>query len=1677
MNNPNHSKSTSYRPLPPREYALGSEIRRTDASFVPTLQSSSSLRRSGTTGSQYSWSSRSGSQNREGRTRTGRGGSGSGGSAGTRGVGGGLSSININTTDNNSSMTEEPRNTADEQQENSAMGRISEEDASGSVLLPSRPPNLVSSQETLEIFERSDMFNRSESDSVGSKHKGSPPNEMPNPDSRLELDTMTPLGPLPTIPDMKSPESISTMGESIDPNMEATARFGRLLQQCRELTQTLSESTADGATKSSKSEILQQAATTTTETFEPMKLNPKQTIETSTREHNTSEITMDPPLKTTDMASVNKIQDSSTREGKSLISSVSLGSNPVINNRRKSLISELSMGVDQMYNDTTEPFQQESNANRSPYRGSPVSELSYSGRQGDDIIANLSVKPVAAAEPKGKAATVEKDKPAFMKYLSKIKTEDIDTRSWLSDTDGEPTPKGGFTAPVPISGQRMFEAPAPIVKQQSQTNTIFKRVAGAQPKSPQSSFLSTDFSDEGDSGGLLVDFGKRRKGASNSSSSSSSGSSESSDSTDNSDSSSSSESQSGEITDETEPRCVFFCYFNSIPTMPRLTLAVSSYPTIARSGIRLNHQDDDVSALSFGGASALVASAPSRIHLAAPALPPPETCNSESSSTPSKSLKSQEVKKESSPESEESKKSSKSTGSGLVVPPAGVQRRRSSLSGAETFSVDTCSDAQNTIQRRSTFGDLPQLEEEAESQASSISPGMGNEEVRFNAEAIISGQMSRTSNQASLKSSINAESSLKSASRLSKSSRSTSPSSKLNATGKVDSSSQPATISRLPKSSSENSAMEEQEAAEVLHPSSAQLGKASNQTGGQHNKEKPTYAENAVAAPIDQTKQPTMAREESKVCEYQQLGRVAEDSSDVQDFVAPLTTSHFPSENTHPNEYPKNSMVYDDEISVASSLSSVVSKARVSFQMSCAAPVISGLSDRSREETKSKGSFRKSASDMIAERQSSKASLGSKCSDNSKVKVGEELSSTENQLDSSAKSGIHQSASDMIAKRQGLNENVESSHTLPGTHPQLNLSLKSGSNGSGGDLFEGFPHNVDDGLIRRNRKETTQFHSTLDATDEIDARRPWRTSTHRVKSDEDSTAISDAASSTNRTPQDVSLTKQEPHDSDVNSALSVIITSTAALMVLGDEVDNIDVRDKEKGNNPCLLPKESSSVVPKHHRRSSTEPSITEWDFSDQNKTSPSEAITYRKSPSVSMSSEASGPTIDTPSPTVLAAAAEKMDGSSQSITADDDALQNQRLSNEVNTVDIQDEKQNQAVKFDLEESNGTSIEPILLNESSPLTKDKRELYRKSMLDTAHEMSVKLDNFFLSRSQQQIQVDDFESRSFEDLSSASEEDNVLAFLRDEYNEEGHDYSSRESYGHDVDNVPEESLQPNEDTDDNNSPEDKLKPSKSRATTLHKTITTRIRSSVMKPPEDDASEDFNPVEIAPNDYSPRDLNGQDIDNVPDEALELNEDTNDYNSPEEKLKPSISRATSLLKNVTTRIRSSVMKPPEDVASEDFIAVEIAPILPEVSGDDSDGPPAHVTSIDIDHDEHDEPAKDVESGFVFPTIQEDNKENSDSAKGQPEIHESSTEQVEANQDKAYYRSIVDFFRSKHFLIALGCFVLVIIIVVSITVTIGSKDKQAIPSLQPTIEEEFNPPSPPTPSIWVQGKILASF
>jgi hypothetical protein len=1724
---PRHQSST-YRPLPPREYALGSEIRRADASFAPTLLSSSSLRRS-TTGSQYSWSSRGSGSHRSAGGRT----TGQIQQAGLEGRGGGLSSVSISMIPGENNSEVSPVNSAahvseqqqqqqdsnantetadppqsshqlspQHEQDASAMGRISEHDETDTSGISSLKHNLRESEDNVEIFERSDMFGRSLSDSIGyqrnsgdssgssllpsspnpgispyeaaeeeespvpvgerEKHmvnssemltslfrsdderafqqqnKRLPQDQLPNPNSRLKHEvTATPqaTNALPTITDIKSPSSVSTMdSESYHPEMAATARFGRLLQQCRALTETCEDSTVDesdriGSSARSEQKDVVAAVAAALPPFEPAKLKLNSEIQTSGRVYNASEITMDPYIKSEFESRERQIKE------------------------RKSFVSELSLGVDRMYNDHTEADYTENKMVRSYSRGSHMSELSYSDRRGDEALAKLTVNPNAKSADENQK---ESSRPDFMRYLSNVsEKDDDDRRSWLSYTDDERTPRNNTqtkqmirTYKVPVSDKPQFQSNFRRRMADSGTAT--------PQQSPQSSFYSTDFSDEG-TDGLLVGFGKRRKSSSNSeSSSSSSGFTDSSGSTDDSDSSgSSSSSESEEETEESEP----------------------SMPTIARRGLRLTHlNDDDVSALSFGGASALVASAPPKVPLGTPANLLPEGNSrsrlSETSSTPTKSLdKSLEEKTESSPESEESKRSGKSSGSDLLSA-GGRPRRRSSLTGAENLSEFGSVGPSAVQPRRATIGDLPQLEEES-SQASSTSPSpeapttacdtitsrtasydetspkapsrrssKSSKSASFNSKRDVPTQNENTSTTENTEPSPKAVSS--STSKLSKSSSSShgskpivptqmiqsesntlheiyqyppkgarssnsskslsaSTGSKEGASASAESLPTAASVSRLSSSSKSNSnglgsdiapivaavgplgSMQPsgEDSNEVPHYNIGQSSTFVQDKSSSHHIETVHHVSNSITPKLNHPSDGA-TREQPRVPENRHLKRVAEESSDIQssDFVMPLAA---PNDNVplHSNEYTPNNAVFDDELSVTSSLSSVVSKARVSFQITHTSSVVSALSDHhSREETKSRGSFRKSASDMIAERQSSKASV-----DNSREG---------NQLDSSTKSDVN------------------------------------------------FPSQSDE-AIRNKRTETVRFHASRDSTEEVDARKPWRTASSKdCQANNDSSMFSEDVESAKLVTQ----AAIEESVSDEESAMSEVAKSKAALMSMGLYDDSIDerntdaVRDEISVNPVLMLEQHGSKVQPKHLSRTSTASSITEWDFSDQNKgkksdvlkpvlleTDPMEDIPYKASTSFSSEDTPSAPSLEDPSAPILSAAAMPIDTSSRSTKSKSSSKTQHLLDQQTMDPDpSNEEERTQGVKFAAKVANNSPDEiKQVESDESPFTEDKRERYRRSMLDAANEMSQRLEKSFLARSQQQ--TNDFESRSYEDLSSASEEDVVLAYLREEKNSA---YDSPKSNELDVsENEPEEKPMTGSTV-------------KSKASNLW----SRLRQSVIKPP-------------------------------PSEAV-----------VDEKLNSSIAA----------------------VSDSEYVVAKITPIFPgseRSSGvrlDDSDVESGIIVTTKGGDDESTDSTQEEDPnakskatilwarlrsslGRLYAVTEEimiegKRAEDSDaSALGSEHVHiladNSEEDGGEADQDepaKTWYLD-KEFYKSKYFLIAASCFLFILIVAISV----GARKNGSPPLLQPTTAPmplpESLSPSLQSPSVWVQGEFLSFY
>ncbi len=156
-------------------------------------------------------------------------------------------------------------------------------------------------------------------------------------------------------------------------------------------------------------------------------------------------------------------------------------------------------------------------------------------------------------------------------------------------------------------------------------------------------------------------------------------------------------------------------------------------------------------------------------------------------------------------------------------------------------------------------------------------------------------------------------------------------------------------------------------------------------------------------------------REKSNTIMQYPLNCVAEEGIDDHYPSQPL--SQFPAEDFYPNDYATNQgPMNEDDRSVVSSVSSVVSKSRSSllgtsrgYVVASSSSVVSALSDHSHRDRTSRGSFRKSASDMIAERLSSKASVGSE----------EPKSHTLQQLDSSAKSGGGTSSRSNVREQVG----------------------------------------------------------------------------------------------------------------------------------------------------------------------------------------------------------------------------------------------------------------------------------------------------------------------------------------------------------------------------------------------------------------------------------------------------------------------------------------------------------------------------------------------------------------------------------------------------------------------------------------------------------------------------------
>eukprot|EP01082_Thalassiosira_pseudonana_P011571 g10775.t1 g10775 contig4:2530771-2537514(-) len=605
-----------------------------------------------------------------------------------------------------------------------------------------------------------------------------PPEElMHSTPSRLKINTAAP--PVPqTVGNVlaMTPQSVSTLspmeGRSMlysqqqhnqkfgghtaaqSAELAATARFGRLLQECRELTETCGDSTvasSDVGTSHLDSSTLRDSSTNlnsstsgdvggrysnrrfqseetesvnnsalirqkntptkapATERMESLletrrrKLAEEATtspsskeIATLDREFNASFMTTEPfvapfyassevKVVSTTTARINFDATSGQYCDKSLVSDLSLdmhgdadtsNDEDALNRIMKELEGEVAAAQANGANST----EAVGFSTKSPL----FSELSV-GDTRDEEVAALELKAAVEndmtnllrrmqSETTRDSIISDKEDYKGPSYKSLMPQKDDESRhSWLSyttDDDDSPRnarPKVGQAFVLPMKGDD-------VAKRQPQKVRAEDNLSRA----------STDY-DDADSGGLLVGFGKRKEASISSSSSDSSSSGEFSDSdsssgftSDSDDSSSSSGSRSGSSSEESES--------DSSPCMPS---------AMARGlDIHGNHRDD-VSELSFGGASALVASAAARKSVLSPNTR--EGCsddNSERSSTltkpPDKSAK-----------SKESGKTSKSSGSDLAM-------AVKSIPASRRFSVET----------RGSVDAMPMLYEESSDVAS-----------------------------------------------------------------------------------------------------------------------------------------------------------------------------------------------------------------------------------------------------------------------------------------------------------------------------------------------------------------------------------------------------------------------------------------------------------------------------------------------------------------------------------------------------------------------------------------------------------------------------------------------------------------------------------------------------------------------------------------------------------------------------------------------------------------------------------------------------------------------------------------------------------------------------------------------------------------------------------------------
>jgi hypothetical protein len=434
------------------------------------------------------------------------------------------------------------------------------------------------------------------------------------------------------IEDKNTPMSMSTISYHCDGNdnsggiaaTTATARFGRLLQECRKLTETIGDETIlsnstsginstyrgndkmnSSDDKSGSSSVANRPSSTASHSALHIKSS---TASAATPVSDALKLRQRRGDSSTGLPSISSKQSNYVRNTAELGTATSTKALLRRGSLNESFLSDLSLGVDEMYGDV------DGDVNKFDTTRIDDETASFNPKLLESNINNTD----AVDEVKDGTKLLEEEKEGMKFTTTQIangrefrpREEDdhlmnVDSKeggsggggdySWLSYTtkgDNAETPKsGGETKTSPLNNDKI------------------RRAENTKNSTTNSSY-STDFSE--DSGGLLVGFGHRRRVVGSDASSISSSDSSHSFSSDSGDSSSDQSGGTGSFSSSTSSSESESDDSSGLPAIDRHELRIPS---------STDSQSDMVSALSFGGASTLMALQALKSSLSSPGSP------------------------------------------------------------------------------------------------------------------------------------------------------------------------------------------------------------------------------------------------------------------------------------------------------------------------------------------------------------------------------------------------------------------------------------------------------------------------------------------------------------------------------------------------------------------------------------------------------------------------------------------------------------------------------------------------------------------------------------------------------------------------------------------------------------------------------------------------------------------------------------------------------------------------------------------------------------------------------------------------------------------------------------------------------------------------------------------------